>query len=231
MSASIGNMAVTESGDKQYKVFRSLLLLSFWTFGLCVTVLYVCITPFMILWMGEKYTFSMPIVIVLLVDLYLTGMMSPISSFRTSNGLFVQGQYRPLVMAIINIVVSVMLVKPLGVLGVLLGTVISRLTTQIWYDPYLIYKHVFHKSLLLYIRKMSIYSLFTVVCCLTCKWISGNFFVVNAYVDLLIKAIFSVIFFTLFFFIFFHRLEEFGYLKETGFRLFKELKKKIDRHQ
>lgn len=227
MSASIGNMAVTESDAKQYQVFRSLLLLSFMTFGFCVTVLYVCITPFMILWMGEENTFSLPIVIVLLIDLYLTGMMSPISSFRTSNGLFVQGQYRPLVMAIINIVVSVLLVKPLGVLGVLLGTVISRLSTQIWYDPYLLYKNVFHKSLLLYIKKMGVYSFFIVGCCLTCKWISGSFEIGNVYMDLFIKAVFSGVFFITFFLIFFHKLEEFSYLKEIGFRLLRMIKEKI----
>lgn len=225
MSASIGNMAVTENGDKQYQVFKSLLFLSFGTYGLCVTILYVCITPFMVLWMGKENTFAMPIVIALLIDLFLTGMMSPTSSFRTSNGLFVQGQYRPLAMAVINIVISVALVRPLGVLGVLLGTVISRLTTQIWYDPYLIYKHIFHKSLFAYIYKMSVYSFFTIGCCVICKWISAGFFVINVYIDLIVKAVLSGIVFIVLFVVFFHKLEEFSYLRQTGLSLVNAIRK------
>lgn len=221
MSASIGNMAVTESREKQYQVFRSLLLLSFWFFGLAATVLYVCITPFMVLWMGAENTFGMAIVIVLLIDFYLTGMMSPVSSFRTSNGLFVQGQYRPLVMALINIIVSILLVKPLGVLGVLLGTVISRLTTQIWYDPYLIYKHVFGKSVILYIRKMLLYSLITVLCCVGGQFITGYVSFLNAYIDLAVQAVITGLLFNIVFLALFYRSEEFTYLKDKGLGLLK----------
>lgn len=221
MSASIGNMAVTESKEKQYQVFRSLLLLSFWFFGLGTAVLYVCITPFMVLWMGEENTFGMSVVIVMLIDFYLTGMMSPISSFRTSNGLFVQGQYRPLVMAIINIVVSFLLVEPLGVLGVLLGTVISRISTQIWYDPYLIYKHVFDKSVILYIRKMILYSAITLLCCAGGEFITTYVTFSNAYIDLVIRAVITALLFNVVFLLLFYRSEEFRYLKEKGLGLLK----------
>ena len=226
MSASIGNMAVTESSEKQYKVFRALLLLSFWFFGMCAAVLYVCITPFMVLWMGEENTFSTAIVIVLLIDFYLTGMMSPISSFRTSNGLFVQGQYRPLVMAVINIVVSVALVKPLGVLGVLIGTVFSRLTTQVWYDPYLIYKYVFNKPVFLYLRKMILYTGITLLCCAAGELLCGNIVLGNALLELIVKAAVSGILFNAVFIVLFFRSEEFTYLKDTGFGLLKAFKGK-----
>lgn len=226
MSASIGNMAVTESSEKQYKVFRALLLLSFWFFGMCAAVLYVCITPFMVLWMGEENTFGTAIVIVLLIDFYLTGMMSPISSFRTSNGLFVQGQYRPLVMAVINIAVSVALVKPLGVLGVLIGTVFSRITTQVWYDPYLIYKYVFNKPVVLYLKKMILYTGITLLCCAGGELLCGRIILGNAFLELVIKAAVSGILFNAVFIALFFRSEEFTYLKDTGFSLVKALKRK-----
>ncbi len=39
-----------------------------------------------------------------------------------------------------------------------MGTVISRLLTQIWYDPYLIYKYVFKHSFSHYLRQIAIYT-------------------------------------------------------------------------
>lgn len=226
MSASIGNMAVTEDNDKQYKVFQSLFFLSYWLFGMCVIILYVCITPFMTLWMGKENTFGTAIMIVLLIDFYLTGMMSPVSSFRTSNGLFIQGKFRPLFMAAVNIFISLILVQRLGVLGVLLGTVISRIATQVWYDPYLIYKYVFFKSITDYVKRIAVYSCLIVLCCLLTQWISTSILIENPYCSLFVKAIVAFMVFNVTSFIIFHRTDEFIYLKNVGLSLWSILKRK-----
>ena len=56
-------------------------------------------------------------------------------------GLFSKGKYSPIVAAIINIVLSIVLGKYIGLMGIFLATSISRLLTTTWVDPYLIYKH------------------------------------------------------------------------------------------
>lgn len=55
--------------------------------------------------------------------------------FRMANGIFHKGRLRPLVTAILNLIISIIAVRYLGLLGVLLGTVLSRMLTQVWYDP------------------------------------------------------------------------------------------------
>ena len=49
-SASIGNLAATEDGKKQFKVFNAMQLMCFWIFGLCTTVLYVNVNTLMKIW-------------------------------------------------------------------------------------------------------------------------------------------------------------------------------------
>lgn len=146
MNPSVGNLAVTDEADKQYRLFKNTNFAIFWLMCVSCTGLAVCVNPLIKLWLGESFLLSENIVIVLVADFFVTNMIRVVAVFRTANGLFVNGKYRPVIMAILNIVLSVMLVKPLGVFGVLLATVVSRVMTQMWYDPWLVYSNVFSKK-------------------------------------------------------------------------------------
>ncbi len=192
-SASVGNLAATSSPEHQETVFNKMLFLCFWIYCFCATGLWTLLTPFMLLWQGEKYLFSDTMVCLLIIDFWMKGMLSPISQFRTSNGLFVQGKYRPLIMAIINIAVSILLVNLIGITGVIIGTIISRLTTQLWYDPYLIYKRVFRKPVLGYYLKYLLYGAITAGCCLLSGFLLNCLPIGNLYLKLLIGCGFTLV--------------------------------------
>lgn len=218
-SASVGNLAATEGAKKQYSIFKVLLFLSFWLFGFCVVEFFVNINNFVGIWTGKENVFGIGTVIILIMDFYLTGMMSAVSYFRTSNGLFVQGKYRPLIMSLINVVLSVAFVYNWGVTGVLLGTVISRISTQFWYDPYLIYQNVFHESLINYLKKMLLYSGTIVGICIICGEISSVVQTGIPFFNLIINVVCTALIYNVVCFLLFKRTEEFIYLKDVVCRL------------
>ena len=86
------------------------------------------------------------IVFLLVLNFYVLGMQSVTNSFRNAYGLFWIAKYRPIIMVIINIVISVVLVQFIGIEGVLIGTLISRLVTTAWLDPYIVHKYGFEIS-------------------------------------------------------------------------------------
>ncbi len=164
-SASIGNLVATSTNAHQYKIFKEMLFLCFWIYCFCSTCLWVLFNPFMQIWQGTDRMFSQIVVGLLVADFYIKGVLSPVSQFRTSNGLFVQGKYRPVIMAIINIVVSIILCRAIGIAGIILGTIISRALTQLWYDPWLIYREVFKESVFSYFLTYIFYLILTAVSC------------------------------------------------------------------
>lgn len=214
-SASIGNLAVTSSSEHQEKIFEEMLFLCFWIYCFCSTCLWVLFNPFMIVWQGEKYILSTTVVALLVVDFYMKGMLSPISQFRTSNGLFVQGKYRPLIMAIINIVVSIFLANKIGLAGVILGTIISRISTQLWFDPYLIYKYVFKKPVYKYFIKYIYYSLLTIFCCMLTSTFLRIVSISNVFLKIAVGAVLCVIIPNGILLTLFHRTVEFKNLAEV----------------
>jgi len=153
VSSSVGNLGVSADNNKEYTVFRILNFITFWVYGFCAVAILVLVQPFVELFFGGEFLFSLPIVIVLVFDFYIKGMISPINAFRNAHGLFTQGKYRPLAMACINVVLSIVLLQRWGVIGVFIATVVSRLVTQVWYEPFLIYRRVFKKNVWEYYKE------------------------------------------------------------------------------
>ena len=164
---SLGAMATGADDERQYRVFQTTNFLSFWALCFACTSLFCLSVPFVQnIWLRDKQ-FGMPmdITAVLTLNFFTSAMMRPTNAFRNSNGLFVQGRFRPLLMAVINIVGDIALVKPLGVFGVLLSTSIARLTTQTWYDPWLLYRKVFDRPVRSYYIQYITYLSLTVLSC------------------------------------------------------------------
>ena len=212
-TASIGNFAVERKKQEQERVFNNIIFLSFVIYFICSVLLFNCLNPFIKLWIGDSYLLDISIVIVLVLNFYITGMLSPITSFRNANGLFMQGRYRPLLMAIINIIVSIILVEWIGLMGVFVGTIIARATTQLWYDPWLIYKKVFHKSSITYYIKYIYYILVTIVGCTIVYLLNNLLNISNIVLLLIVNIIFSFIVVFAIVFILFRKTNEFNYAK------------------
>ena len=146
ITSSIGNLVVTTNKKRSKEVYDNLNFANFWLyalFGVCIIVL---INPFINIWIGKKYVMGFSIVFLLVLNFYVLGMQSVTNSFRNAYGLFWIAKYRPIIMVIINIVISVVLVQFIGIEGELIGTLISRLLTTAWLDPYIVHKYGFEIS-------------------------------------------------------------------------------------
>ncbi len=221
VSPSIGNMAAESDSEKQYKTFRTLQFMAFWLCCFCSVSFFVLLDPFMHLWLGSrKYMLGPAICAVLTLNFYLSAIVHPVGTFRNANGLFVQGKYRPIVMSLINIGLSVLLAVILGnngtepvwgMFGVKLATAIAQIVTLQWFDPYLVYKNVFKKKLSVYLKTAISQLGFTALCCV------GVFFIgklidgtgMNPYLVFLVKCALCVIIPNLAIIIVYHKKSEF----------------------
>jgi O-antigen/teichoic acid export membrane protein len=192
MIPSVGNLSVTAPRDKQHEVFSNLMFLNFWISCFCSVSYFALIQPFISFWLGTKYVLPVTVAITLALDFYLACMMETIASFRTANGIFVKGQYRPLIMLIINLFLSVILGIRWGIAGVFAATVASRLLTQ-WYDPYLLYKLVFKRSPKQFYFRYYTYLIFTVSCAALVYLAAESISVNNLFLTLILRAILCVL--------------------------------------
>ena len=191
--ASVGNLAATDNTEKQHELFNEINFTFYSIAYFCCVELFLILDNFVEFWAGNKYVLGQSVVIVLVIDFYLNVMRQIVSMFRTTNGLFVQGKYRPLFMAAINIILSIVLGIKWGVLGVLLATIISKLLTEVWYDPWIIYKNVYKKSTIEYYKQYLIYIISIVFVCAISFGICSLIHINNIIALIFVKAIIGFI--------------------------------------
>lgn len=220
-NASVGNLAVEGNGEKQYRLFCDINFAVFWLMTFCCSGLYILFNPFVEIWLGKKYVLGEGIVLALVLDFFVTNMIRCAALFRTSNGLFVQGKYRPVIMAVLNVVLSIALAYKMGVFGVLMATVISRLVTQTWYDPWLVYRNIFQHSAADYYKKYVLYVFTIVISISAIKFLVRMFVIDNLYAAFLFACLLCLFVPNMVLILFWHNTEEYQTCKERVFCIVK----------
>lgn len=142
---SLGNLVATETKEKQHEIYKSYRFVTFWFYGFTSIALYVLMTPFITLWIGENMTIGNFVVALLILDYYMIGHRFTISNFKAAGGMFEKDRYVSIIRAVINLVSSIILVKLIGLPGVYLGTILQGAFSTI-ITPILLYKDLFGVS-------------------------------------------------------------------------------------
>ena len=88
VTASVGNFCVTNSKQKSMEIFNTSYFVSYIIYSFSSCCLLCLFNPFIELWLGKEYVFSLSIVIVLVINFYLNGMRSATSVFNNAFGIF-----------------------------------------------------------------------------------------------------------------------------------------------
>lgn len=81
--------------------------------------------------MERKKLFDLLTVFVIALNLFISGILSTIWTFRTTMGLFKYGKCMPIFTAILNLLMSLILAKNIEILEVLLAATIIRVFTNL----------------------------------------------------------------------------------------------------
>lgn len=225
ITSSIGNLIATNN-ERSKNVYEKLNFFNFYIFSLCSICLFILINPFIYLWIGPNYMLSGFVCSLLALNFYTAGMQCVTNSFRTAYGLFYIAKFRPIIMVILNIIISIILVKPLGVAGVIIGTIASRMLTTAWLDPYVVYKYGFKANSMEYYKKYIYYLLIFVVSSAAIKLIT-NYIVINSIINWILVAIITFVIYNLVIVILFHKTNEYNYFVDKLKLLIKKVSKKI----
>lgn len=140
-SGSVGNLSVMENPDRLYQVYKEMDFLFFVLSAYLTGGLLMLFNPFITICFGGRYCFPLTTVTVIVIEFYISRMRQVNMVFREAMGLFWNDRYKAVAEAAVNLVVSLLLVKPFGVTGIIGGTIISSVTTCVWAEPYVVMKY------------------------------------------------------------------------------------------
>ena len=126
LTNSVGNFLLDSNRERNREIYRKIDFINFWCFG-CVTVgMYAVLQP--------------------MVNFYMEGMRASVNTFKEAAGIFHEDRRIPLVEAIVNLTVSIVLARLMGAAGVFLGTILSSLVVYLYSYPKYVCKPLFDMS-------------------------------------------------------------------------------------
>lgn len=207
-TASVGNLNAISDAKKKYDIFNRLFLIVVWLYGFVAVGIITVANSLIDVWIGTDYLLNQVTVIAIVSETYFKGIQFAAYTYRTTLGYFVQSRYVPVWSATINIILSVLLYKWIGLPGIFFATPISRILGVGIADPYLIYTKTFHKTPVIYWAKYVGYTMLIIIIGVVCDFLIG-YITISGWLGVIIKILAVTIIFNGIMLLFFGKTKAF----------------------
>lgn len=155
----IGNCMVKEDEQENYAKLLNLQFVYVWIVGWCV-VCFLCLYQHAItVWVGADNKLSFYEMVIFVVYFMVWKMNAIAALFKSAAGLWIQDKFRPYYSSIINLALNIILVKCIGVSGVLISTIVVFVFITIPIENHVTFKYYFKCSPSQYYRRLFFYIL------------------------------------------------------------------------
>lgn len=210
IQASLGNYMYSENNEeKKVEVYNVSFFVAFVLGVIAMEGVIFVLPNFISIFFGKEYIMSNIICIVLGINILLMTLLQVPNQLFTIYKLYKYDKYIISVSAILNIIISTILVKILGVEGVLIGTTIT-LMIYIISRCYIIKKFVFNH--MKYILKIIVYIVLAIILTLIIYKINAFKLADDIINGIIINSISIVIISLIYIFIIFIKSREFKFL-------------------
>lgn len=167
MNAGIGNLVAEGNNQNTMKVFWELTAIRFLIVGIVVFGLLLFLQPFVTCWFGQQYRLSDLIVYLLIFNIFIFLSRGVVEMFISAHGLFsdVWAAWAELAL---NLTITLCLAPFYGIVGILLGKIISVFFIATFWKPYFLFSKGLHKRVTVYWKGMfPYYAIFLVFIAVT----------------------------------------------------------------
>ena len=210
VTASIGNLSVSETPEKCIIVLKRLTFL-FFIYGVATSSFLLGVGDILIsLWIGKEYIMPSIIITIAVFNLYIDFTCVPLWQYLEVSGLFKQDRNIAILGSSVNLLVAIIFGIKYGIVGIFMGTVCTQ-TLQLILKTRLLFKNKYSTSPLTYY-----YIFFKILLAFIAIVIIQNLFIINIslnniYLEFLIKSIISIIETIIICSLLFYRSDELSY--------------------
>ena len=144
VTAGVGNLVAEGDKKNTIKVFWELMALRHFIAGFLCFSIYYFIEPFITLWLGGEYILSRNILTLLVIYMYIANTRKAVDIFNHANGLY-DDTWSAWVELILNIGITIIFGISYGIIGILLGKIISTGLIAVFWKPYYLFSKGLHQ--------------------------------------------------------------------------------------
>ena len=212
ITASFGNLSVGKDKDSELRVFEIMYFLCFLICGYITICLLNVFNIFIELWIGKEYVLSTISVLIICFNFYLITNQFPLDTIKEAKSFYKKDKFIPIILAVLNVILSLVLGKVLGFNGIMISTAISYLLTIFWNKPFIIYKYVFNVSSLKYFKDQIKFILSLIIIYFTTYFLLHYINLNVSIISFVISGLISSLVYIIMIYIFYSKRKEFKYI-------------------
>lgn len=187
LNAGVGNLIAEGNEHNIMKVFWEMTAARYLILGIVIFPLLMFLQAFVGCWFGTQYQLDELIVNLLILNIFLLLHNGTVLIFIGANGMY-SDIWAVWTEFFLNITITLILAPYYGIVGILLGKIVSIAFSGVIWKPYFLFTSGFHKSVAVFWKGMIPYYIsffsFVAIAILVRKW------VVEPYADSLINLTF-----------------------------------------
>lgn len=227
MGASIGNMCATEDRKQIYTSFVSLDFANYFISSVITVLMFSLIQSVMVLWLGPAFTLKSSTVLLISLVFFIESNRYMVLNFHDACGLFWADKYKRILEAVINLIVSYILGRKMGIDGIFIGTVVCNLVGFV-IEVNVVFKNIFMISPIRFLFKYFVRTVTTTLIAVfiyfVCSLYKGS-----AIVSMLYSIVASIILVALIYYLLYHRNKDFLLVKKSLKAIMGSFRKRIGR--
>lgn len=210
-TAGIGNSIILETKEKNFNDLNKFTFIISWIAGFCTTCFLCLFQPFMDVWVKkESLKLGFSAVICFCIYYFVFEINQVLCTYKDSAGIWHEDKFRPLITAICNLIMNLIMVQFWGVYGVLLSTVLATLFVGMPWLLHNLFTILFERKYLRkYLNKLIYYVIIVLIGCVLTYTICIYLPFKSKWTILITRAIICCIIPNVLYFIVYHKKQEF----------------------
>lgn len=219
-TAGIGNSIILESKEKNYKDLRKFTFIVNILSIICTSELLCLYQPFMEWWVGKDLLLDFASVICFAIYFFIYEENILLCTYKDAAGIWHADRFRPLITGGVNLILDIVLVKVIGIHGVILSTIISIGILGIPWLSKVLFREVFKMTPIKYFKEFMKYIIALIIVA-TISYLVTSIITTVTLGSIILKAIICLIINVLLLYIIFRKKDVFADFKELVTRTIK----------
>lgn len=135
---SVGNLVAENNKKKIFSIFWELMSIKYCIAGILCFSIYHYTEPFISLWLSDKYVLPHIILVLLTIYLYISNIRGVVDMYNHAYGLYAD-TWSAWTELIINVSLTIILGVRFGIIGILIGKLISTGIIVVIWKPYYLF--------------------------------------------------------------------------------------------
>lgn len=211
ITAGIGNSFVTETKEKNYSDFNKFTFIICFILCICCCCFVSLYQPFMKMWVGEELMLGFEFVILFCVLFYCLELAMVWATIKDAAGIWHEDRFRPFIGSMVNLLLNLVLVRYIGLYGIILSTVISYVFVSMPWLVHNIFSLIYKTSIKQYLKRIATYLFVTVLSSLI-VYLICSFIRLEGIIGLCVYAVIGLFIPLLFQIVIYRKTDEYIYL-------------------